>query len=83
MASLRPSQIETLKAVARFENAKSRPGAAPARVAGALNRSRDSVEESLAKLEERGYVRASFYPLVSAVYALTDHGRAVVEEGRS
>jgi Mn-dependent DtxR family transcriptional regulator len=82
VTTLRASQIETLEVVARFENAKSRPGAAPARIAGALNRSRDSVEESLAKLEERGYVRAIFYPLTSAVYALTDQGRAVVEEER-
>jgi Mn-dependent DtxR family transcriptional regulator len=83
MTSLRPSQVETLKAVARHEDEYARgPGAAPATVARTLGRQRDSVEESLAKLEERGYVRAIFYPLLSAVYVLTDTGKQVMGEGR-
>lgn len=75
---LRLSQIETLKAVEQLEAEEHRdrgPGAAPATVACALHRKLDSVEESLTKLEERGYVEAVFYPLLSAVYRLTDKGR--------
>jgi DNA-binding MarR family transcriptional regulator len=79
--SLRPSQIETLQAVERHEHdGDYGPGAAPSNVARALDRKRDSVEESLTKLEERGYVKAVFYPLLSAVYVLTPKGREAIED---
>jgi Mn-dependent DtxR family transcriptional regulator len=82
----RASQIDALRAVARHESGQPMseggrgPGAPPVTVARTLNRNRDSVEESLTKLEEAGYVKAIFYPLLSAVYVLTDQGWAVLEQ---
>jgi DNA-binding MarR family transcriptional regulator len=81
---LRATQIAVLKAVARHDGESTfgsdrGPGAAPATVASTLGRNCDSAEESLAKLEEAGYVRALFYPRLTAVYVLTDKGRQAVE----
>jgi hypothetical protein len=76
-SSLRPSQIETLKAVQQGELTN------PRRIAIRLGREEHSTEQSLIRLTELGYLTSEWFapPLGFSQYRLTNKGREAIERG--
>lgn len=81
MTTLRPSQIETLKAVAELQDEAGE--ATAVQVAKRLGRPPRSTESSLLRLVGWGYLQSELHlpdPLASTLYALTQPGREALRE---